>query len=97
MAGQLGYCGLDRGRQPLTGEEIRGCWESWSIATGTSVPLTIAAARPGEETRPPLEFVEVGAVASADPGDEPDEAAPLAPPSRPSSDGGWSLWGDLEP
>ena len=58
MAGQLGYCGLDRGRQPLTGEEIRGCWEGWTLATGTSVPLTIAAARPGDEARPPLEFVE---------------------------------------
>ena len=59
VAGQLGYCGLDRGRQPLTGEEIRGCWEGWTLVTGTSVPLTIAAARPGDEARPPLEFVEV--------------------------------------
>jgi hypothetical protein len=23
----LGYCGLDRGRSPLRGDEIRPCWE----------------------------------------------------------------------
>jgi len=97
VAGQLGYCGLDRGRQPLTGEEIRGCWEGWTVATGTSVPLTVAAARPGEEARPPLEFVEVSAAASVEGADEPSEDPPVAPPNRRSPDPGWSLWGDLEP
>jgi hypothetical protein len=67
------------------------------VATGTSVPLTIAAARAGEEARPPLEFVEVGAVVAADSGDGPTDVAPPTPPSRPSTDAGWSLWGDLEP
>ena len=28
VAGSLGYCGLDRRRQPLTGDEIRACWEA---------------------------------------------------------------------
>ncbi|HET9084500.1 MAG TPA: hypothetical protein VFN41_08860 [Candidatus Limnocylindrales bacterium] len=97
VAGQLGYCGLDRGRQPLTGEEIRGCWESWAVATGTSVPLTIAAAPLGEDPRPPLEFVEVGAVVTGDPANEADDPAPLAPPTHPATEAGWSLWGDLEP
>jgi hypothetical protein len=23
----VGYCGLDRARQPLRGDEIRGCWD----------------------------------------------------------------------
>jgi hypothetical protein len=27
LAGDLGYCALDRHRQPLTGRELRGCWE----------------------------------------------------------------------
>lgn len=97
MAGQLGYCGLDRGRSPLTGEEIRGCWESWTVATGTSVPLTIVAARSGEDVHPPLEFVEVGALAASEPLDETSEEAPVTPPNRLSTDPGWSLWGDLEP
>src|SRR5690349_25133766 len=71
VAGQLGYCGLDRGRQPLTGEEIRGCWEGRAAGTGagTPVPLTIAAARPADAARPPLEFVEVAAVTAPEDGD----------------------------
>ena len=97
MAGQLGYCGLDRGRAPLTGEEIRGCWESWTVANGTSVPLTIAAARPGEDARRPLEFVEVGAVAASEPLEETIEDPSVTPPNRLSADPRWSLWGDLEP
>lgn len=27
VAAGIGYCGLDRGRAPLRGDEIRGCWE----------------------------------------------------------------------
>lgn len=27
LAGDLGYCGRDAKRQPLTGRELRGCWE----------------------------------------------------------------------
>ena len=99
MAGQLGYCGLDRGRQPLTGEEIRGCWESrtGSVATGTSVPLTIAGARPGDDARRQLEFVEVDGVGSAGRRDVTIEDAPVTPPSRLPAEPAWNLWGDLEP
>ena len=67
------------------------------MATGTSVPLTIAVAGRGAEARPPLEFVEVGAAVAGDPGDEQTDTASPTPPSRPSTDAGWSLWGDLEP
>jgi hypothetical protein len=28
IAAQIGYCGLDRHRRPLTGEEIRACWDA---------------------------------------------------------------------
>jgi hypothetical protein len=28
VAAQLGYCGLDRERRPLRGDEIRACWEA---------------------------------------------------------------------
>jgi hypothetical protein len=27
VAGNLGFCGLDATRQPLSGEEIRPCWQ----------------------------------------------------------------------
>ena len=99
MAGQLGYCGLDRRRQPLTGDEIRGCWEAWPAAllSDGMVSLTIAPARAPEEGRPPLAFVEVtgnepspGDVTEAlpEPAGVPGHAAGREP--------GWSLWGDLE-
>jgi hypothetical protein len=35
--GAIGYCGLDRGRSPLAGDEIRPCW----------VPRTTLVAEPG--------------------------------------------------
>jgi hypothetical protein len=28
VVAQLGYCGLDRQRSPLHGDEIRPCWEA---------------------------------------------------------------------
>jgi hypothetical protein len=31
----LGYCGLDRDRSPLRGDEIRPCWEAVPGAPGT--------------------------------------------------------------
>jgi hypothetical protein len=30
VAGGLGYCGLDRARLPLRGDELRGCWQEIS-------------------------------------------------------------------
>jgi hypothetical protein len=60
VAGQLGYCGLDRTRQPLTGDEIRGCWEAWPAgATRTETAPTIGPARPIAEVHRHVEFIEV--------------------------------------
>ena len=93
MAAQIGYCGLDRLRQPLTGSEIRGCWEAWPAgALRADAPLTIAPARqpddPGHR-----EFVEVGVApvmeaVTATPATPATSAPPLP------ADPGWSLWGD---
>jgi hypothetical protein len=30
----VGYCGLDRTRSPLKGDEIRGCWEAAAAPIG---------------------------------------------------------------
>jgi hypothetical protein len=38
----LGYCGLDRDRTPLRGDEIRPCWESMPQDGGEAVSLPIA-------------------------------------------------------
>jgi hypothetical protein len=65
VAAQIGYCGLDRKRQPLLGSEIRACWESGGVAEGTGEAASggagrtrVADDRGGTSVRK-LEFVEV--------------------------------------
>jgi len=99
VAAQIGYCGLDRQRQPLSGAEIRGCWEAWPVgALHGDAALTIAPARRPDEV-PHREFVEVGAVAVAAPKIEPEGAASVVEPAAvvpPHGDPGWSLWGETD-
>ena len=45
MAGELGYCGLDRRRGALRGDEIRACWDGRTAVVAE--PLA-AGVRPGE-------------------------------------------------
>ena len=40
MAAQIGYCGLDRQRLPLRGDEVRACWEA--ADTGDMTPEAIS-------------------------------------------------------
>jgi hypothetical protein len=107
VAGSLGYCGLDRRRQPLAGDEIRPCWEAWpdgADPTLSAPPLIGPAAdgRAADRRAEPLEFVEVRDRPVEDPaGASRDPAAPLveAPPFvggpvPPLGEPGWSLWGD---
>lgn len=61
MAGQLGYCGLDRRRLPLAGTELRGCWESGPGRTADAAGVAMGG-RPLPERD--------------DPGDEPPSPAP---------------------
>jgi hypothetical protein len=98
VAGQLGYCGLDARRQPLTGEEIRGCWEARPVALlADPAPVTIGPARPIDDARPPLAFVEVSATAPIDDAGEPGVEDPTIALGLPGAmEPGWSLWGDLE-
>jgi hypothetical protein len=65
VAAQLGYCGLDRQRTPLRGDEIRACWEALAAAaesgatTGARPPI-VRADDPDDRTPVRrLEFVEV--------------------------------------
>jgi hypothetical protein len=55
VAGQLGFCGLDRRRQPLQGDELRGCWE----AGPSFEPQTPTPVREFVPLRPRLDFVPV--------------------------------------
>jgi len=73
VAAQLGYCGLDRRRQPLRGDEMRGCWEGAAaapIGIGARTADTIAPLRPSiawtevDATRPGRELSSPVAVAT---------------------------------
>jgi len=90
VAAQLGYCGLDRHRLPLAGDEIRACWEPMPADAGHASAVGPRPPHaPGTSTDPPLHrsFIEVD-------GAEAPAAAPPAPP--PSPEGRWSLWGEPE-
>ncbi|MDQ1651600.1 MAG: hypothetical protein QOI35_800 [Cryptosporangiaceae bacterium] len=103
VAGSLGFCGLDRRRQPLVGDEIRACWEAWP---GTAdLPLTLPPAQPSAGPRVAArEFVEVGVrpaleVATATGEPRAAEVPPLVagPVPMPAiGEPGWSLWGEVE-
>jgi hypothetical protein len=94
----VGYCGLDRERVPLSGDEIRACWESsvdLAEAPGpaTAQPDVIRTAVPHRE------FVEVKAAARATSHGRvrlsPDPASatdPLPAAVAPR----WSLWEDVD-
>jgi len=68
VAGQLGFCGIDRQRRPLRGDEIRSCWEAapppidvpaagvTGVPRHTSVPLELLDDRTPVRK---MEFVEV--------------------------------------
>jgi hypothetical protein len=91
VAAQIGYCGLDRQRRPLQGDEIRECWESQDApgAPGTPARPTLGPAagwplEPGTDRTPVRlrDFIEVragspgGASATAtDPGDAAAEVS----------------------
>ena len=112
VAGQLGYCGLDRKREPLHGDEIRPCWEAADAATTTLPALPgvgpVWPLEPGEDRTAVREirFVEVepnpvreGRVAQPSPPAAPAPEA-LSDPGYPTvaieSEARWSLWGEAE-
>jgi hypothetical protein len=71
VAAQIGYCGLDRRRLPLHGDEIRPCWEA-ALSAADEPSL---AAGEADATRTPvrrLDFVAVGAPVAIAVADAPD-------------------------
>jgi hypothetical protein len=109
VAAQLGYCGLDRQRQPLTGNEIRACWESGPDAAAPSIAaaaeLAVRPTRPMPVTTVPVmapgrTFVEVGQTTPvvrssrrSAPADGSGDESEPAVPAGPQPR--WSLWDDL--
>lgn len=102
VAAQVGYCGLDRRRQPLLGDEIRACWEAGPIGPAEPLPVGAPGApsaraddgAPVDRKRDFIEIVSGLPVASLDAAVAPATDSP-APPSG-NAEPRWSLWSDLE-
>ena len=101
VAANLGYCGLDRRRSPLTGDEIQACWEPSTTIPGSDINPTIGPAAPpppiavgavGISSR--LEFIEVGGAPPMATRLADEDEPPTIPSGRDSL--GWSLFGDLD-
>ena len=105
MAAQLGYCGLDRQRKPLRGDEIRACWESLDAPGAPVIPTrpTLGPAagwalEPGEDRTPVRlrDFIEVAETGWST-SDGPESEIDLEPAALTTSgELRWSLWGDAE-
>ena len=98
VAAKVGYCGLDRRRAPLQGDEIRACWEAGALAEVTGVPVLPAFGQPIAD-RGQRDFVEVGAQSDPRTDGDPPVIEPLfeaTPPSAATGETRWSLWSDLE-
>jgi len=94
----MGYCGLDRQRRPLSGDEIRACWDSHPGSAGA--PVTTALPDVSMRTAVPRrEFVEVKANARPSSDRRSRRAAELPPivePAPAAIGPRWSLWEDVE-
>lgn len=69
VAAGIGYCGLDRSRRPLRGDEIRGCWQGLATAPAAAPEL-----RPSPAAVRPRAFVPLDLVTGNGPIDPPSPA-----------------------
>jgi hypothetical protein len=74
----MGFCGLDRSRSPLSGEEVRTCWQASDEVAALVPDLAVRGVVPGDaDERPPLPVAPAGPAVRPRP-----EADPNAPPPR---------------
>jgi len=89
VAAKLGFCGLDRRREPLQGDEVRACWEDGAVA------------RPPEPVTPGLlDLLTVAGIGEPASSRDADGSRPSAPGASPSiataSSGSRRLWVEVE-
>jgi len=100
IAATLAYCGLDRRREPLAGDEIRACWESATARVEPPLPAIILDAA-GSASRTPVrsrrEFVSLDEAGETDRSPALTASVPGASSATGSSGpDGWTLFPDLE-
>jgi hypothetical protein len=86
VAGGLGFCGLDRHRSPLRGDELRGCWEAGDRPEPAE-PQPVGHRTPVRIRR---EFVPLDQDPAA------AEASPVTPPAL-TVEPAWALFPEIEP
>lgn len=101
VAPGIGFCGLDRGRRPLDGREIRPCWEGAAIETGDGAASHASApgGSPGQAwaNRPRLDFVPVDLADERRPARKPAARPPVDPAADGSARGDRAgLWDDVD-
>lgn len=104
LASAVGYCALDRRRRPLTGLELRGCWEGRStspaLPSADAIPARAPVAGPLRGFVPVEEVVAAVPHAAARPKRGPGQPIPeVRAPERPfieALEPPVSLFGDLE-
>lgn len=82
VAARVGFCGLDRRREPLRGDEVRACWEDGATA-----------APPDPETPGLLDLLTVGRLGEAP---QPEEPLPAIPRASRARSGSGRLWVEVE-
>jgi hypothetical protein len=104
VAARIGYCGLDRGHDPLTGAEVRSCWEGRPLVLEDEAPSPAPvvagdaiAPRPDELYLSGFVLVDALPVAVAGP-PEPGPVLPVETPivaePVPAPEG--MLWSELD-
>jgi hypothetical protein len=106
VAARIGYCGLDRERRPLAGDEIRGCWVGFAAIEDAAGSLPVeavaeVAVRGAMRGFVPVEALLVHAPPEQEPEPDPEPLndRPAVPETilavtPPPPDG--LLWADLE-
>jgi hypothetical protein len=84
VAARVGFCGLDRRREPLQGDEVRVCWED---GAGATVPDPVT---PGL-----LDLLTIAALGSSAASDDERPAAPRRLAAA-SATGSRRLWVEVE-
>lgn len=83
----IGYCGLDRTRRPLRGDEIRGCWEGRPAPVEDDTVTVLTPTRAVPDARARLrEFVPLEGLASRPEPREAPTASSAVRPRRPPLD-----------
>jgi len=94
----MGYCGLDRLRRPLSGDEIRACWDRRPepVEAPAAVPPSPAFMRTAVPRR---EFIEVSPArraSSGHPAGPANDRLPSIDPVPAALEPRWRLWEDVE-